>query len=60
MKIGSRPKRDHQKQVPELQRRLGQISIPHFDGSKKCTAPSWVQKLKTYSDLNPMREEDAI
>ncbi|KAH9302444.1 hypothetical protein KI387_014027 [Taxus chinensis] len=60
MKIGSRPRRDYQPQVPEFQKRLGQISIPHFDGSRKCTAQSWIQKLKTYFDLNPMREEDAI
>ncbi|KAH9323944.1 hypothetical protein KI387_018583, partial [Taxus chinensis] len=60
MKIGSRPKRDHTMQIPELQRRLGHFSIPHFDESKKCTTQSWIQKLKTYFDLNPMREKDAV
>lgn len=60
MKVSSRSKRDQQKHVLEMQRRSGQISIPHFDGSNKCTTQSLVQKSKTYSDSNPMHEEDVI
>ena len=26
----------------ELQRTIGKISLPYFDGSAKCTANSWV------------------
>ena len=44
----------------ELQRTLGKISLPYFDGSSKCTARAWVQKLDTYFQLSPMAETDAI
>ena len=44
----------------ELQRTIGKISLPYFDGSTKCIANSWVQKLDTYFQLNPMVERDAI
>lgn len=44
----------------ELQRKIGKISIPYFDGSGKTTARAWVQKLDTYFQLNPMLEEEAI
>lgn len=44
----------------ELQRKIGKMSIPYFDGSGKTTARTWVQKLDTYFQLNPMMEEEAI
>jgi hypothetical protein len=44
----------------ELQRTLGKLTIPNFDGSSSCTARAWVQKLDTYFQLNPMMETDAI
>ena len=44
----------------ELQRTLGKVTIPNFDGSSKCTARAWVQKLDTYLQLNKMAEIDAI
>ena len=44
----------------ELQRTIGKISLPYFDGSAKCTSNSWVQKLDTYFQLNPMMERDSI
>ena len=39
---------------------LGRISLPYFDGSSKCTTSSWVQKIDTYFQLNPMVEREAI
>jgi hypothetical protein len=47
-------------QNTELQRTLGKVTIPNFDGSSKCTARAWVQKLDTYFQLNKMVEADAI
>ncbi|XP_059075191.1 uncharacterized protein LOC131875172 [Cryptomeria japonica] len=44
----------------ELQRKIGKMSIPYFDGSGKTTARAWVQKLDTYFQLNLMLEEEAI
>jgi hypothetical protein len=44
----------------ELERKAGKMEIPYFDGSSKVTAESWVHKLDTYLQLNPMREMDAI
>ena len=34
--------------------------MPYYDGSNKCIARSWVQKLDNYLSLRPMPEEDAI
>jgi hypothetical protein len=44
----------------ELQQKVGKLSIPYFDGSRKCTARAWVQKLDTYFQLNPMTKSEAI
>ena len=44
----------------ELQRAIGKISLPHFDGYAKFNANSLVQKLDTYFQLDPMMERDAI
>ena len=43
-----------------MQRTIGKIPLPYFDGYTKCTANSWVQKLDTYFQLNSMMERDAI
>ena len=32
----------------ELQRTVGKLTLPYFDGTSKCTAQAWVQKLDTY------------
>ena len=39
---------------------MGNISLPYFDGSNKCSASSWIKNLDTYFQLNPMDERDAI
>ena len=44
----------------ELQRTMGKLTIPSFDGSSKSTARAWVQKLDIYFQLNQMIEVDAI
>ena len=44
----------------ELQRTLGRLTIPNFDGTSSCSARIWVQKLDTYFQLKPMIETDAI
>jgi hypothetical protein len=41
-------------------RKVGKLTIPSFDGSSKCTARAWVQKLDTYYKLNQMTEAEAI
>jgi hypothetical protein len=41
-------------------RKVGKLTIPSFDGSSKCTARAWVQKLDTYYKLNQMTETEAI
>ena len=41
-------------------RKVGKLTIPSFDGSSKCTARAWVQKLDTYYKLNQMTESEAI
>jgi hypothetical protein len=41
-------------------RKVGKLAIPSFDGSSKCTARAWVQKLDTYYKLNQMTEAKAI
>ena len=44
----------------EMQRTIGKIPLPYFGGSAKCTTNSWVQKLDTYFQLNPLMERDSI
>jgi hypothetical protein len=41
-------------------RKVGKLTIPSFDGSSKCTARAWVQKLDAYYKLNQMTETEAI
>jgi hypothetical protein len=41
-------------------RKVGKLTIPSFDGSSRCTARAWVQKLDTYYKLNQMTEAEAI
>jgi hypothetical protein len=59
IKFRGKPKQFH-RENNELERRVGKMEIPYFDGSSKVTAQAWVQKLYTYLQLNPMREIDAI
>ena len=44
----------------ELQKTLGRLTIPNFDGARRGSTRIWVQKLDTYFQLNPMTETDAI
>ena len=44
----------------ELKITIGKFSLPYFDGYAECTTNSWVQKLDTYFQLNPMAERDSI
>ena len=44
----------------ELQKTLGRLTIPNFDGARRGSARIWVQKLDTYFQFNPMTETDAI
>ena len=44
----------------ELQRTVGKLTIPAFEGTWGGPAKNWVQKLDTYFQLNPMIETDAI
>ena len=34
--------------------------FPTYDGTTKCTARAWVEKLETYFQLNQMTEVEAI
>ena len=34
--------------------------MPYYDGSNKCRARSWVQKLDNYLSLRPIPKEDVI
>jgi len=47
-------------QNKDLQRIIGKITLPNFDGSTRCFARAWVHRLDTYFQLNPMREVDEI
>jgi len=62
LKLKSKPKTFQKalRQNHKLQKALGKVTIPCFDGSSKCSARSWVQKLNTYFQLNQMTEEKAI
>ena len=44
----------------ELQRTVGKLTIPTFEGTWGGPTWNWVQKLDTYFQLNPMIETDAI
>jgi hypothetical protein len=59
IKFRGKPKQ-YQRPNYELERRVGKIEIPYFDGYVKVSAQAWVQKMDTYLQLNPMREMDAI
>jgi hypothetical protein len=41
-------------------RKVGKVTIPSFDGSSRCIAEAWVQKLDTYYKLNQMTKIKAI
>jgi hypothetical protein len=59
IKFRGKPKQ-YQRPDYELERRVGKMEIPYFDGSSKVTAQARVQKLDTYLQINLMREMDAI
>jgi hypothetical protein len=40
--------------------KVGKLTIPSFDGSSKCTARVWVEKLNTYYKLNQKTKTEAI
>ena len=44
----------------ELQKTMGRLTIPNFEGSRGCSTRILVQKLDTYFQLNPMTVTDAI
>ena len=44
----------------ELQKTLGRLTIPNFDGTHRGSVRIWVQNLDTYFQLNPMTETDSI
>ena len=44
----------------DLQRMVGRFHLPTFDGSSKCSAKAWVEKLDIYFQLNQMAELEAI
>ena len=39
---------------------MDRFFLPKFDGSSKCTAKSWVEKLDIYFELNQVPEMEAI
>ena len=43
-----------------MQKTLGRLTIPNFDGIRRGSARIWVQNLDTYFQLDPMTETDAI
>lgn len=44
----------------ELQRTIGRMYFPTFDGTAKCTARAWVEKMDTYFQLNWIVKQEAI
>lgn len=44
----------------DLRRKIGNVNLLPFDGSGVITAQSWVLKVDTYFELNPMLEQEAI
>jgi hypothetical protein len=60
LKQKNRPRGAKRTPNHELQKTLGKVTIPNFDGSSKCSARTWVQKLDTYFQLQQMTEMEAI
>ena len=50
----------HSYQNYELKNSIEKVTLPYFDGTSNCSAGSWIQKMDTYFQLNPMEERDAI
>ena len=44
----------------ELKNSIGKITLPYFDGTSNCSVSSWIHKMDTYFQLNPMEKMDAI
>ena len=44
----------------ELNNSIGKITFRYFDGTSNCSVSSWIQKMDTYFQMNPMEERDAI
>ena len=44
----------------ELKNAIGKITLAYFDGTSNCSVSSWIQKMDTYFQLNPMAKRDAI
>ena len=44
----------------ELQKTVGRLTIPNFEGTRGCSTRIWVQKLDICFHLNPMTKTDAI
>jgi len=51
LKQKNRPRGAKRTPNHELQKTLGKVTIPNFDGSSKCSTRTWVQKLDTYFQL---------
>lgn len=47
-------------QNQDLKHTMGRFSFPSYDGSPKCIAKAWVEKLDTYFQLNIVLEMEAI
>ena len=43
-----------------LQRSIGRLFLPTYDGTPKCISKVWVEKLDTYFQLNKVSEIEAI
>ena len=43
-----------------MERTIGKLTIPTFEGNQGGPTRNWVQKLDTYFQLNPVIETDAI
>ena len=39
---------------------MGKLFLPNFDGSSKCSAKAWVEKLDIYFQLNKVPEMEGI
>jgi hypothetical protein len=46
-----------QPQNMDFIKKVGKLNIPTFNGSSRCSAQAWVQKLDTYFKLNPMMDQ---
>ena len=47
-------------QGSDLQFGMGRLFLPAYDGTPKCIAKAWVEKLDTYFQLNKVSEIRAI